>query len=234
MPGGSVNEQERADRLAQDIERLMAGEPVAGGNPLLDLAKTLGQAPVQPGPQAVARFEQQLGQWFGTPTAPVPHHAPVPILTTAVAVAVIVVAVVGLLVFGPLITPTATPTPTQSPTSTPTSTPTDTPTPAAPTLTPTPLSFSRIVVSGQIESIQGNTIVVLGQPIRIDGSLGRWCAGDLVRVEVSVGEDGTYSASRDAVTVETSACQIAPTVRAQPPPPGSGGGGSDHHHDGGD
>jgi uncharacterized protein DUF5666 len=234
-----VSEQERADRLAQDIERLMAGEPVQGGDPLLDLAKTLGQTPLRPSAQAYAQFERQLDQWFRAPSAPaVPRHAPAPILTVGVGVVVLAVIVAGIFVIGPLVapTPTYTPTPTQTaspmPTSTPTTRPTDTP--AAPTSSPTPLTFSRVVVSGRIESIQGNTIVVLGQPIQIDGSLGRLCVGDLVRAEVSVGADGTYSASRDAVTVEASACAPLPTVRAQSPTAAPSGGQPDHHHGGDD
>ncbi len=233
-----MSEQDRADQLARDIERLIAGEHVPGHDPLLEVAASLARLPMQPGPQAVARFEQRLDQWFGTPSAPpVARHVPGPVIIgTLVTVGVVILA---LLVGRPILvppapTPTALPTgtPTASPTLTPTATgtPTITPTDTAPAASPTPPSFSRIIINGQVDSIQNGIVVILGQQIRIDGSIGKLCAGDLVRVEVSVDADGTYHASRDAITVESSACTPAPAVAPpRPAPPSSGDG--DHHHD---
>jgi hypothetical protein len=227
-----MSEQERADRLAQDIERLMTGQPVPGGDPLIDLAKGMAAAPIHPGPQAAARFEQQLNQWFARPAAPAPRHAPAP-APVGIALAVLVMAaiVVALLVVGPIIappTPTSTPTATSTPTVTPTRTPTATPTGIP---TPTSPAFSRVIISGRIDNIQGSVVVVLGQSIRIDGGTGGLCVGDIVRVEVSVASDGAYYAPRSALTVQTSACTPVPA------PPSSGGGstggggdGGDHHH----
>ncbi len=232
-----MSEQERANRLAQDIERLMAGEPVSGDDALFALAKVLGNGPVQPRPQASAQFERQLNQWFGAPPRPLPRHAPAPVLTAAISLALLAVLITGLLVVGPLVAPRPTSTPTPAPTDTPThasptptrtGTPTNTPTPE-PTETPTPLTYSRVIVSGRIDSIQGNIIVVLGQSIRIEGSMSRLCVGDLIRVDVSIGPDGAYTATRDALTVETSACPPAPI--APTAPPASGGDQHDHHHD---
>jgi Domain of unknown function (DUF5666) len=227
-----MSEQEHADRLAQDIERLMAGQPVPGGDPLLDLARDMAAAPIAPRPQAVARFDQQVNQWFARPAAPAPRHVPAP-APVGVALAVIVMAAIVaiVLVVGPIIappTPTSTPTPTLTLTPTATNTPTGTPT-ATPTeiAAPTTPVFSRIVVSGRIDSIQGSVLVILGQPIRIDGSTAGLCVGDIVRVEASVAADSTYYAPRSALTVQTSACMAMP---AQPPSGGSSGGG-DHHHD---
>jgi hypothetical protein len=221
-----VSEQERAEQLAQSLDRLLAGQGVPVGDPLLDLAKRLAEAPLQPSPQALARFEQQLNQWFGVPapTAPTLRPVPMPLVAAGIAIVVIIVIVVALLVIGPLITPAATSTATASPTATSTSTATATPTitPTAAALTLTPPTFSRVIVTGQIDSIQGNTMVVLGQPIRIEGGPNRLCVGDLIRVEVAIGPDGAYSARRTDVRVETSACQPAPTA---PPQPNPGGGG---------
>ncbi len=229
-----MSEQERAEQLAQAIDRLMAGQAIPAGDPLLEMAATLAQAPVLPRPQAFARFEQQLDQWFGAPapTVPAPRHLPTPILVAGIAFVVIAVIVLALFVIGPLIAPPPTSTPAATPTATstvtPTLTPTTTPETAVPTLTVTPPAFSRVIVSGQIGSIQGSTIVVLGQPIRVEGALGRLCVGDLVRAEVTIGADGVYSASRTDVKVETSACPPAPTA---PPQRNPGGGQSGDHDD---
>jgi hypothetical protein len=261
-----MSEQERADALARDLERLMAGELLPEGDPLLEVASALSRLPLQPSEQATLRFEQRLGGWFGKPALPPRRRIPLPVM---VAGAVIAAIVVGLLLVILSNRPVSVPTPTAMPTAvppqiiipaiTPTSSPSLSPSPAPtstavtatatyqtatsatlsatpPTQTITPQPFSRVVVAGPIESLQGGTIVILGQSIQVTGSLPRMCVGDLVRIEVNVSADGSFHADRSGIVVETNACSSGPAAGGQGSSGGSGSGDGrrnddDHHHD---
>ncbi len=60
-----MNEQERADLLSQEIDRLLDGTSVSGDDPLLQIASQLRQLPLQPSAKATQTFEKQIDQWFG-------------------------------------------------------------------------------------------------------------------------------------------------------------------------
>jgi hypothetical protein len=159
-----MNEDLRANRLSDDIDRLMAGEPNAADDPLLDIAKALAQDPVQPSAAASARFEERLNEWFGStggvPSQPKPANMP----NGVVLVVVLVLLVIGVIVVStqnsqipePSATTTNTPTdaPTDSSTGTPTHTPTHTPT-GTPTntATSTPTNTSAPATSSAIPAV---------------------------------------------------------------------------------
>jgi hypothetical protein len=144
-------------------------------------------------------------------------------------------------------TNTTAPTATQPAVAIPVSTNTVTPSPVPPTatnagstvqdsnnaITPAPsvvtaaATYTRVIIVGQIEQIQNGVIIILGQTIRITGTVGGLCSGDLVRIEATVNPDGTLSASRTALTVETSGCTAqAPTGGGSAPSGGNSGGGN--------
>ncbi len=133
-----MTEQVRADRLAQEFERLMTGQGITGDDPLLDVARKLAQAPVQPGAGAQQRFEQQLAQWFGAPAGPPPAPPSASPLPVAI-IAAITIGAAALLIgtalggSGIQATPAMVSTMTITQTSTPTAsvTPTGTATPTA-------------------------------------------------------------------------------------------------------
>lgn len=66
-----MNEQQLADLFSEQIDRLLAGEPVvsppAAGNlqELFTLGQQLAQVSFQPSPLAQAAFQSQLVAWFG-------------------------------------------------------------------------------------------------------------------------------------------------------------------------
>ncbi|MHB8628948.1 MAG: hypothetical protein ACYDBJ_12975 [Aggregatilineales bacterium] len=133
-------EQERANRLAEALDRLMQGEPTYGADPLLAVAQDLLAAPIQPSPAAVARFNQQVNRWF-SPAAPRPQLRFVPRIPWIAAGFVLAITLVAAgialrqTVFAPP-TPTVVATPTPTPTALPSLTSTFTPT-ETPTVTPT-------------------------------------------------------------------------------------------------
>jgi hypothetical protein len=260
-----MSEQERADALARDLERLLAGERLPEGDPLLEVASALSRLPLQPGEQATLRFEQRLDEWFGKPALPPRQHLPLPVLVVGAVIAAIVVGLLLVILSNrsvtvptPTVMPTAVPPQTTIPTITLTPLPSLSPSPssmstavtatatyqtatsATPSATPpaqtiTPQPFRRVVVAGPIESLQGGTIVILGQSIQVTGSLPRMCVGDLVRIEVNVSADGSFFTDRSGIVVETSACSSGQVTAG---PGSSGGSGSgdgrrddDHHHD---
>jgi hypothetical protein len=204
-----MSNQERADQLARELDRLLAGERAAEGDPLLEIANRLaGNAPDSPQPsaQAVARFEQQLERWFGPSSPPTPLRRPIiPAIVIILVVAVIVIlVVVSILGSAPVplpLTPTTTVTATTAPTSQPTFSPivppilppTQPPSTASPsttiahTLIPTvptatTIPYVRVVVEGSVQSVdtQTNVIVVRGQTIRLH-------ADDPLRLRIKVG-----------------------------------------------
>ena len=234
-----MSEQERADLLAHEIDRLLAGERVDGTDPLLDVARNLAGLPLRPGAVAAARFEGQLQQWFGSPVA----RGPRTLRTQVVLIAVVVIAVLIGIAVGLLFLPnrqniqaTATPTITATATVTPTASATVTPTAIA-TANATP-NFSRIIISGTVDSIQGATILVVGQSILLDRIPSGLCVGDVVNIEADEDQNNVIHAYHNAVTVVSSACSNPPPAPQQNPPrggsggSGSGNGGDDHHRDG--
>jgi hypothetical protein len=145
-----MSNQERADQLAREIDRLLAGERAAEGDPLLGVASLLAaNSPnsLQPSVQAVARFEQQLDRWFGPASPPTPRPLPIPAILITLIVIVILILIVALIVgnipapLPPTIAPTIAPTtiPTTQPTPLPTQPPTSPGIAAtiAPTIAPT-------------------------------------------------------------------------------------------------
>jgi len=128
-----VSEQERADALARDLERLLAGERLPEGDPLLEVASALSRLPLQPGEQATLRFEQRLDEWFGKPAPPPRQRIPLPALVVGTVIAAIVI---GLLLLAILSNrPVSVPTPTVMPTAV----PPQTTIPTVPTITLRPL-----------------------------------------------------------------------------------------------
>jgi hypothetical protein len=205
-----VNEQDRAEQFAADLDRLLAGEYVGAPADVLQTAQVIANLPVEPSPQAVARFEQKLDSWFGKPTSqPIrPRRIPLQI-GLGVLIAIVLVIVVYILLRErtselPAVTPTVTPSFTQTPTETLTE-----------TLTETPISYSTIVIDGSLDSVQGDSIVVLGQAIHVTGNLTGLCTGDSVHLKVSIAPDGTYHVERANIQVQVSACKPTPA----PPPP---------------
>src|SRR5258708_38386056 len=64
MPGGRVSEQDRADHLSGEIDRIMSGQKPEGSDPLVDLARPLASPQFKPSLSAQARFNRQGDQWF--------------------------------------------------------------------------------------------------------------------------------------------------------------------------
>lgn len=143
-----MTDQERADQLAQALDKLLAGQAPELDDPLLNIARSLVTAPVQPSAQAVARFEQQLAGWFGRPT-PTPRPNRIPwLLGTAILVVIAVIIVIVIITRPPVISPpTFTPTHTATVTTTGTGTSTGTST-TIPTITPT--TTPTILVSATV------------------------------------------------------------------------------------
>jgi hypothetical protein len=230
-----MSEQERADHLAREIDRLMAGERITGSDPLLEVASFLANILLLPSAQARARFEARLDQWFkpSTPSTPVARPFPQSMVVVVVMIAIILIAIIlgtaisnRIAVMSPTATPAASSTAATSPTSplnpsatiTPTRgssvapltqlTSTLSPTPSFTSATAilTPVSFSRLIISGPVERIQGTVLIVFGQSIQIEGSIVGLCVGDILRIEAVGRADGTFVANRTAVTIEASAC----------------------------
>jgi hypothetical protein len=250
-------EQERANRLAEALDRLMSGEAPNSSDPLLIVARNLMSVPLEPSPAAIARFDGQVQRWFKPPAPRTPPRlSPVGPLIAAgfgLAMALVVVGIVlRLTVFAPpsptptvgvtrspspTSTATASATPTASSTLTPsetgTATPTNTEIPTASVTesadyTPTGPSFSQVVISGTINDIQGATIKVVGQPVQVQGGVDGLCVGDSVSFTAMMLPDGTLQVARAAITVVTSGCAATHVPTAL-----SGGGdgddGGDHH-----
>jgi hypothetical protein len=231
-----MSEEQRAEQLALEIDRLMAGEAPASTDPILDVASLLAKTPVTPGPAAVARFEQQMQNWFPqagpsglqAPRMPRPLGIPAPVILAAIVGIASVVIILALLLSsrgntgnnngGP--TPGALPSKnsimaTQVATSVATMAAT---TGAMPT-------FARIIINGRIDNLRDATIVVFGQTIQITGTI-KLCAGDTVKIEAVVGEDGTLKADATSITVSSSACPTK--IPLAPPAPSSGGSGGNN------
>jgi hypothetical protein len=103
----NANEQERADRLSREIDRLLDGETVSGDDPLLEVASRLSQLPLQSGSRAADAFEAQVTAWFGAPAAqpaaPKPRLLrvmPRRLLLIGLAAALLIIPAFGLLVGG--------------------------------------------------------------------------------------------------------------------------------------
>jgi uncharacterized membrane protein YgcG len=66
MSGGRVNEQERADKLSESIDKLLAGQEPDSVNrdPLIDIARQLANVQYKPSRQAQLRFNRQVNEWF--------------------------------------------------------------------------------------------------------------------------------------------------------------------------
>ncbi len=70
-----MNEQQLADRFAEQLDRLLAGQPAAeaadlnGLNDMLQLSRQLSQVQFQARPAAQAAFQAQLANWFGAEAA---------------------------------------------------------------------------------------------------------------------------------------------------------------------
>jgi hypothetical protein len=76
-----LTEQQRADQLAEALDRLFAGEAVESmvkDESLRGVVQLLAGDAIQPTTGAVARLDQQLGQWFGPESAPPPRLARIP------------------------------------------------------------------------------------------------------------------------------------------------------------
>jgi hypothetical protein len=173
-------EQQRADAFSRNLDALLSGASLPTDDPLLDIARLLTSDAVQPGAAATARFEQQLSEWF-PPRPPVrPFGRNMLILLLLALIGVIIMFVITANQ-QPL---SATPSTTISATTT----------------------FTQVIVSGSIQNIQGSTIIILGRTITIDGTIGRLCAGDAVRIEAILASDGTLHADAQRITVEASTC----------------------------
>jgi len=217
-----VSEQERAESFARELDRLLAGERTPEGDALLQLADLLRNQAGVPSPAAVVRFEAQVNAWF--PSAPaVDRTLPRPAWIAGGAVIVVVVILLLWTAIGhppvpptPTMTPSATNTGTRTatPTSTATSTATETDTPTGtPSAVPT-FVYTRIIVSGQIDRLEGHQITVDGQLIVVDDDISGLCAGATVRIEVMLHPDGSYHTVRSATEVQAGDCRVPP-----PPPP---------------
>jgi hypothetical protein len=234
-----MSEQERADLLAHEIDRLLAGERVDSDDPLLGMVRKLAQLPVQPSDLATARFESQLHQWFGSPAArPLRIAHPQPIIAAVLVAALVAITISVLilpnhLISGPRSVPlTPTPLPTVTPTSTitPTASPDATATAFA-TAHSTPV-FSLIIISGSIDSIQRAVIFVLGQAISLDKVPTNLCVGDVVRIEADADLNNVLHADHSAITVVTSACTNPPPAPQRNQSSGGSGGAAGKNHTG--
>lgn len=141
-----MSEQARAFQLSQQIDRLMAGEPITDGDALLEVADLLATADIQPGAEAVARFEGRLDEWFGSGASPaIPKRSPV-LIIAAVLIIVLVAIAIGILIINqanPPILPSPTATATTSPTNSATFTVMPSPAPTETTAVP-PISSVTI------------------------------------------------------------------------------------------
>ena len=177
-----LNEQARADRLAEALDRLLHGELPGSNDPLLAVAQGLIAIPVEPSAGAVARFDQQVNRWFNPPAAPVrPRVGPrIPLVAAGLALAIVLGTagvVLRLTVFAPPIA-TATPTTTLTSTATPraansrtptatfTITPTSTPTlTSSPTVTPTLTATTSPTASETNTAVPSFTATLSADPI---------------------------------------------------------------------
>jgi hypothetical protein len=92
-----MNEQERADQLARQIDRLIAQGSAPETDPLLETANLLAGESLQPSARSVVRLERQLGQWFGASPAAYPlHRARVRLPLRIAAVVLIGIAMIAL------------------------------------------------------------------------------------------------------------------------------------------
>ncbi len=243
-----MNEDERADRLAEALDQNSDGLPITSNDPLMSVVAELAVLPFAPSAAATARFEAQLGRWFALRPRPRFPLRTAIALASALFIGIAIGASATFAALRPAPLPTMTMnsigTPTFIPTNTPTvtvmasatftdiRTPTLTPTLPATTFiivpSPTPVPFAQIVIAGVIDAIQGGQIVVLGLPIVIEGGVAGLCVNDDVRVAVSIASDGTYHAPRSAVEITANACFSPPTFA-----PPSSGGSSDDDEDGG-
>jgi hypothetical protein len=249
----SDNPQFLADQLSGQIDALFNGEAVTEGDPLLAVAKAFITDAPAPSSAAVARFEQQLAEWF--PPAPPPSPLPRLILGVVAAAAILVSVLVAARMVTPSATPTVTPitTLTATATSTPSVTPSITTTPSAtttasatvtatavPTATPTvpaptptsalspTVQFARLVIEGQLEQVGSGLVVVVGRTIRLRGDASGLCVGSIVRFTALLAADGTYEVAATAIQVARSSCPT-PTVAS-----GGGSGGGSGGRGGGD
>lgn len=119
-----MSEQARAFQLSQQIDRLMAGEPITDGDTLLEVADLLATADIQPGAAAVARFEGRLDEWFGSGSTPaIPKRSPI-LVIAAVLIIVLIAIAIGILIINQ-INPPILPSPTATASSTVTASPTN-------------------------------------------------------------------------------------------------------------
>ncbi len=137
-----MSEQERADHLSEEIDRIMSGQKPEGSDPLVDLARQLASPQFKPSLSAQARFNRQVDQWFAKKNRAVPWFFQLRIVWAMLAIVLLALALrsaVNLASKPPatLVTQIAPLTPTQWPTETSTNTPTLTATPTN-TLTSTP------------------------------------------------------------------------------------------------
>ena len=198
-----MSEEERAARLAEELDRLLAEEPVDSRERLLQVARGVLKFPATPRTQAVTRFEAQLDHWFdrSAPPKPLPKRLTASRLVLGVIIVVILFILISLGV-------QAIQTPARTSTAQMTLSPSASPITQTPVLSSTisPIPFTRIVIDGQINSIQNNSLIILGQSIQIDGDVKGLCLGDVVHLQVSIGSDGTYHVQRSAIVVESSGC----------------------------
>ncbi len=148
-----MSEQERADHLSEEIDRIMSGQKPEGSDPLVDLARQLASPQFKPSLSAQARFNRQVDQWFAKKNRAVPWFFQLRTVWAMLAIVLLALAVRGAVnlaskppatlvtQIAPL-TPTLTATPTNTLTSTPTKNPTGTPSKTA-TSTSTPTSTPK-------------------------------------------------------------------------------------------
>lgn len=155
-----MTEQERADQLAYQIDRLLAGEPLPENVPLLTLADELTRTAAQPSPESMVRFEQQLDRWFRSPRPLVRRIPPLTAVAAALAaVVVIVVAAVGVRLI------TSVPTPTPTITVTIISTVTRLTATLTPTITSSLAPTATIVPSSTLTALPTNTVAPTQLPL---------------------------------------------------------------------